>query len=309
MDYFSHEFFSSLLAIVMVSLVLSGDNALVIALVARNMPKRIRGKVVFWGAFGATAVRIVMIMGVVWLLKIPGFLLVGGLALVWIARKLLVSAPEEDHGADQPVAGTIFDAVKTIAIADTVMGVDNVLAIGGVAKDDPVLIVLGLAICLPIIVWGSQLVIVLIERFPVVILMGSAVLAWTGFKMVGEEAIIRDFTEHHPAILLAIGIAIAAASLAPWFRKGLGNYYRTVAIALPGMLVWLIATGVLMDVLNVPRSVTGELSMTEAGLHFLRWVGWMPLAAVYFWLSERRRAATARAEEASHASRQAALKS
>jgi YjbE family integral membrane protein len=277
---------------------------LVIALVARNMPKRLRNKVVFWGAFGATVVRVIMIMGVIWLLKIPGFLFVGGLALVWIARKLLIASPEEEVAEDKPAASSLFDAVKTIAIADTVMGVDNVLAIGGVAQDNIVLIILGLAICLPIIVWGSQLVMLIIERFPVVILLGSAVLAWTGFKMVGEEAVIHHFAESHPAILLAIGIAIAAFSLAPWFREGLGHYYRTVAIALPGMLVWLIGVGVVMDVLGVSRTVTGEPSLGEAALHFVRWVGWMPLAAAYFWLSERRRTAP-QTKEAGHHPRHA----
>lgn len=293
MELFSPEFFSALLAIILIDLVLAGDNALIIGLVARNLPKGQQRQVIFWGAAGAVVVRALMTIGVVWLLKIPGFLLVGGLALVWIARKLLIAPPKEEIGPETAVAKSMLDAVRTIVVADTVMGVDNVLAIGGVARDDILLIVLGLAISVPIIVWGSRLVILLVERYPAVILLGSAVLAWTAFKMIVQESVVRGVAENHPAIAMAIGIAIAAVSLAPWFRDRLGGYFRPLAVVLPGMLVWLIASGVAMDMAGVPRIVTDAPSLAEGTLHFLRWAGWMPLAAAYFWLDDRRRAAIA----------------
>jgi YjbE family integral membrane protein len=294
MELLSPGFFSALMAIILIDLVLAGDNALVIGLVARNLPKRQQNRVIFWGALGAIVVRAIMAIGVVWLLKIPGFLLVGGLALVWIARKLLIAPAEEEITSEKVAAKSLFDAVRTIIIADTVMGVDNVLAIGGLARNDILLIVLGLAISVPIIVWGSRLVILLVERYPAIILLGSGVLAWTAFKMVGQEAVVREVTEKHPAIALAIGIAIAAFALGPWLHDKLGGYYRPLAVVLPGMLVWLIALGVIMDAVGVPRMVTGEPSLAEGALHFLRWAGWMPLAAGYFWLSERRLAAKSR---------------
>lgn len=159
LDIFSTGFLSALLAIVLIDLVLAGDNALIIGLVARNLPKESQNKVIFWGTFGAIAIRAFMAIIVVYILAVPGFMLVGGLALVWIARKLLTpegGGHEESHLAKP--ATTFAGAVRTIVIADAVMGVDNVLAIGGAAHGSVLLIVLGLAISVPIIVWGSKLV-------------------------------------------------------------------------------------------------------------------------------------------------------
>ena len=157
-EFLSAGFLSALLAIVLIDLVLAGDNALIIGLVARNLPKTTQRKVIFWGTFGAIAVRAVMAILVVYILDLPGFMLAGGLALVWIARKLLTPDPEHQasHAGAAPAA-TFAGAVRTVVVADAVMGVDNVLAIGGAASGSVLLIVLGLAISVPIIVWGSQL--------------------------------------------------------------------------------------------------------------------------------------------------------
>ena len=143
LEFFSAAFLSALFAIVLIDLVLAGDNALVIGLVARNLPKQTQNKVIFWGTFGAIAIRAVMAILVVYVLAVPGFMLGGGLALVWIARKLLT--PEPDPAASHLVkapAATFAGAVRTIVIADAVMGVDNVLAIGGAAHGSILLIVL-----------------------------------------------------------------------------------------------------------------------------------------------------------------------
>src|SRR5262245_45576940 len=170
-ELFSAASLSALLAIVLIDLVLAGDNALIIGLVARNLPKRTQRRVILWGTFGAIAVRAVMAVLVVYLLALPGFMLAGGLALVWIARKLVSpeAKPAESHAAQAP-AVSFASALRTIVIADAVMGIDNVLAIGGAASGSVVLIVLGLAISVPIIVWGSHLVIRLVDRFPSIIL-------------------------------------------------------------------------------------------------------------------------------------------
>ncbi|MEP6826418.1 MAG: YjbE family putative metal transport protein, partial [Ramlibacter sp.] len=125
MEFLSSAWWSALLAIILIDLVLAGDNAIVIALAARSLPPHLQRKAVVWGTVGAIVVRSVMTVGVVWLLKIPGLMLVGGLGLVWIAYKLLADQSGETHGG--PVASTFWGAMKTIVIADALMGIDNVL--------------------------------------------------------------------------------------------------------------------------------------------------------------------------------------
>ncbi len=288
MDLLLPEFLSALVAIILIDLVLAGDNALIIGLAARNLPKHQQRKAIYWGALGAIAVRALMAIGVVWLLKIPGFLLVGGLALIWIAHKLLIAPAAAPVDMETLTTKSLFDAVRTIVVADMVMGVDNVLAIGGVARDDVLLIVLGLAISVPIIIWGSWLVLRLVERYPSIILLGSGVLAWTAFKMISEEAVIRDFVRTHPAAGMALGIAVAAVSLAPWFRDKLGKLYLPLAVILPAMLVWLTGLGVIMDAAGLSLAIDRVPSLAEGALQMIRWIGWMPLAAGYLWLVERR---------------------
>ena len=164
MELFSAAWFSALLAIVLIDLVLAGDNAIVIALAARKLPLQLQTKAIIWGTVGAIVVRTVMTVGVVWLLKIPGLMLIGGLGLVWIAYKLL--APDSGGPSHAPTATTFMGAMKTIVIADALMGVDNVLGVAGAAKGNMDLVVIGLLISVPIVVFGSTLVLKLVERFP-----------------------------------------------------------------------------------------------------------------------------------------------
>ena len=167
MDYFSTPWLSALLAIVLIDLVLAGDNAIVIALAARQLPAHLQKKAIVWGTVGAIVVRSAMTVGVVWLLKIPGLMLVGGLGLVWVAYQLL--APQHDAGeGDHPAASTFWSAMKTIVIADALMGIDNVLGVAGAAKGSFDLVIIGLLISVPIVVWGSTMVLKLVERFPVI---------------------------------------------------------------------------------------------------------------------------------------------
>lgn len=188
MELFSTPWWSALLAIVLIDLVLAGDNAIVIALAARNLPPHLQKKAIAWGAVGAIAVRSVMTVGVVWLLKIPGLLLVGGLGLLWIAYKLLADQGDKEH--DGPVASTFWGAMKTIVIADALMGVDNVLGVAGAAQGSFTLVVIGLVISIPIVVFGSTVVLKLVERFPIIINIGSAVLAITAAKMIASEQLL-----------------------------------------------------------------------------------------------------------------------
>jgi YjbE family integral membrane protein len=189
MDLFSSPWWSALLAIVLIDLVLAGDNAIVIALAARSLPPHLQKKAIIWGTVGAIAVRSVMTLGVVWLLKIPGLMLVGGLGLLWIAYKLLADQGSKEH--DGPVASTFWGAMKTIVVADALMGIDNVLGVAGAAHGSFDLVVIGLLISVPIVVFGSTLVLKLVERFPVIIQIGSAVLAFTAASMMVSEPLLN----------------------------------------------------------------------------------------------------------------------
>ena len=188
MEFLSAGWWSALLAIILIDLVLAGDNAIVIALAARSLPAPLQKKAIVWGTVGAIAVRSVMTVGVVWLLQIPGLMLVGGLGLVWIAYKLL--ADQEDDAHSGPVAGTFWGAMKTIVVADALMGIDNVLGVAGAAHGAFDLVIIGLLISIPIVVFGSTMVLKLVERFPAIINIGAAVLAFTAAKMIVSEPLL-----------------------------------------------------------------------------------------------------------------------
>lgn len=209
MDIFSVEFFSALAAIIVIDLVLAGDNAIVIALAARNLPRHLQRKAILWGTIGAIVVRALLTMVVVSLLKIPGLMVVGGLALLWIAYRLLAADGGDGH-ADISAGMGFWGAMKTIVVADAVMGLDNVLAVGGAAQGSFLLVVLGLAISIPIVVWGSTLILGWIERYPSIIYAGAAVLAWTAAKMLtGEPALKEWFAEHSGVTWVLYATAIA----------------------------------------------------------------------------------------------------
>jgi YjbE family integral membrane protein len=188
MEFLSAPWWSALLAIILIDLVLAGDNAIVIALAARNLPPQLRTKAIVWGTVGAIVVRSIMTLFVVWLLKIPGLMLVGGLGLLWVAYKLLADdGGGEEHG---PMASTFWGAMKTIVIADALMGVDNVLGVAGAAHGAMDLVVIGLLVSVPIVVFGSKIVLRLVERFPIIIQLGAAVLAYTAAKMIIGEPLL-----------------------------------------------------------------------------------------------------------------------
>ena len=148
MEFMSAPWWSALLAIILIDLVLAGDNAIVIALAARNLPKHHQKKAIVWGTVGAITVRTLMTLVVVWLLKIPGLMLVGGLGLLWIAYKLIADQDDGD-GEHGPAASTFWGAMKTIVVADALMGIDNVLGVAGAAHGAMDLVVIGLLISVP----------------------------------------------------------------------------------------------------------------------------------------------------------------
>ena len=191
MDIASFEFLYALAAIVVIDLVLAGDNAIVIALAARGVPQHLRRRTIVWGTVGAIVVRSSMTLVVVWLLKIPGLMFAGALMLLWIAYRLLLpEAQDSDHGAGAGPTSFV-GAMRTIIVADAVMGLDNVLAVAGAAHGSYLLVVLGLLISVPIVIWGSTLVLGLIERHPALVYAGAGVLAATAVRMATHEPLVQ----------------------------------------------------------------------------------------------------------------------
>lgn len=215
----SPEFLSALLAIVVIDLVLAGDNAIVIALAARNLPKPLQRRAVLWGTVGAVVVRASLTVGVLWLLQIPGLMLAGGALLMWIAYRLLTG---DDGGREHDLAPAMsfWAAMRTIVIADAVMGLDNVLAVAGAAHGSMLLVVLGLLISIPIVVWGSTLILHWIERFPSLLYIGGAVLAWTAAKMIVGEPMVEAELAARPGFVTSIYVAVIGGVLGlAWAQK------------------------------------------------------------------------------------------
>ncbi|AXI30196.1 MULTISPECIES: TerC family protein [Priestia] len=197
-----------LLQIIFLDLILSGDNAIVIAMAARNVPKDLQKRAILIGTGGAIGLRLLFAAIIVPLLKIPLIGAVGGLMLVWIAYKLL--ADNHEHGDNPQGGATVWSAVKTIIIADAVMSLDNVLALAGVAHEF-VPIMIGVLISIPIIIWGSSFIMKAMEKFPVIIYAGAAMLAWSAGKMIVEDKIIGGFvpsTALHLAVQVILTIAV-----------------------------------------------------------------------------------------------------
>ena len=226
MELFTAPWWSALLAIILIDLVLAGDNAIVIALAARNLPPNLQKKAIVWGTVGAIVVRSAMTVGVVWLLKIPGLMLIGGLGLLWIAYKLLADQGDKEH--DGPVANTFWGAMKTIVVADALMGIDNVLGVAGAAHGSFDLVVIGLLVSIPIVVFGSTMVLKLVERFPIIINLGAAVLAFTAAKMIVSEQLLDPIyggpgslpsaeSMHTAAQWITYAVAVAGVLGAGWW--------------------------------------------------------------------------------------------
>ena len=231
MELFSPEFFSALLAIVVIDLVLAGDNAIVIAMAARNLPAHLQKKAIVWGAVGAIAVRSAMTLVVVYLLKIPGLMLIGGLLLVWIAYKLLTPAKDEDGGHNN-ASTSFWGAMKTIVIADAVMGLDNVLAVAGASHGSYILVVLGLLISIPIVIWGSTQILKLVERYPSITYIGAGVLAWTAAKMMISEPMVKEMQLfQNPAFGYAFQALVIFGVLFGGFMKSRLALEETIAPA------------------------------------------------------------------------------
>ena len=209
MEMSSPDFWIALGQIIMIDILLGGDNAVVIALASRRLPDAQRKKAIFWGIFGAVALRVVLIFLALQLLKIPLLKIIGGLLLLYIGIKLLM--PQDDGGHDIDASTHLFGAVKTIVIADAVMSVDNVIGIAGAAKDHLGLVIFDLLFSIPIIIiWGSRFVLTLMDRFPLVIVFGAALLGLIGGGMIVDDVVLKEWATPYGAPL-HYGAAVAGA--------------------------------------------------------------------------------------------------
>ncbi|HXC39193.1 MAG TPA: TerC family protein [Burkholderiales bacterium] len=207
-------FWVGLLTIIWVNLLLSGDNAVVIALAARSLPPRQQKQAIFWGSTAAIVLRIILTVFAVKLLTLPFLKLVGGALLLWIGVQLLVP---EDGEADVKASDNLLVAIRTILVADLVMSLDNVIGVAAAAESAPaeaklVLLILGLAISIPIVIFGSTLVLKLMERFPVVITVGAALLGWIAGDMMASDPAIVDWVKEKADWLLEMKVAAAAGA-------------------------------------------------------------------------------------------------
>ncbi|MDO8293413.1 MAG: TerC family protein [Gallionella sp.] len=211
------QFWADVFKIIMIDLLLSGDNAVVIALACRNLPSHQRRKGILFGVGGAIGLRIVLTFFAVSLLALPYLKLVGAVLLLWIGIKLIL--PEEEHDASSIKADTrLFGAIKTIIIADFVMSLDNVLGVAAAAKGNVSLLVFGLLISIPMIAWSSQLVLKLIDRFPFIIYAGGALLGYVAGEMLVSEALFATIVEtrHYLHWLIPAFCALLVLVIGKW---------------------------------------------------------------------------------------------
>lgn len=217
-------FWVAVLQIIAIDILLGGDNAVVIALACRKLPAAQRKQGIFWGVAGAIVLRIVLIFFALQLLDIPWLKIVGALLLVWIGVKLL--QPEEEGHGEVAAAATLAGAIKTIVVADAVMSLDNVIAVAAAAHGSMLLVAFGILVSIPIVVWGSQLVLKMMDRYPAVITAGGALLGWIGGGMiVSDPALPPDILAALPypkyvlaaagaLLVVALGKLLAARALA-----------------------------------------------------------------------------------------------
>jgi len=227
----SAAFWVGLVKIIGVNIILSGDNAVVIALAARSLPPKQQTQAIIWGSGAAIVMRIILTLFAVALLTLPWLKIIGSVLLFWIGVKLLV--PEEDD-AEIEASTQLLSAIKTILIADLVMSLDNVIAVAAAAGGSILLLILGLAISIPLVIFGATLLLKLMERFPVIITIGGALIGWVAGEMLVTDPALEgwltglgvEFVQAKPTIaglsleLLAGGVGVVlVVALGKWLAK------------------------------------------------------------------------------------------
>jgi len=220
MSFDSTEFWIALAQIIGINIVLSGDNAVVIALAARSLPPKQQKQAVLWGSGAAVVMRIILTVAAVELLKLPWLKLVGAALLFWIAIKLLL--PESEGEGEGKATASMASAVKTILIADLVMSLDNVIAVAAAAKGSLLLLIAGLGISIPLVIFGSTLLLGLMGRFPVIITIGAALLGWVAGEMLVGDPVLKGWVDANAAWLHYAGPAggaVAVVAVGKWLAK------------------------------------------------------------------------------------------
>ena len=218
-DFSSAQFWVAAFQIIVVNLLLSGDNAVVIALACRNLPPAQRRWGIFWGVIGAIGLRIVLTFFAVQLLEVPYLKLAGGALLIWIGIKLIVD--EEGDDPDVKASNRMISAVKTVIVADLVMSIDNVIAVAAAAKGSLVLLVFGLLISIPLVIVGAQLIMKLIERLPLLIVAGGGLLGYVAGEMIVQDPAIHDWVAAQgrwPHWVLPIAGIVLVIVVAKWLE-------------------------------------------------------------------------------------------
>jgi YjbE family integral membrane protein len=227
MDLGTPQFWLAALEIIVINILLSGDNAVVIALACRNLPPHQRRWGVFWGAVGAIVLRIVLTFFAVSLLQLPYLKLIGGVLLLWIGIKLIAEEDSEE-GHDVKASDKMFSAIRTVVIADLVMSIDNVLGVAAAAHGSLLLLIFGLALSVPLVIGGAQIIMRLIERFPILIVAGGGLLGFVAGELMIEDSAIVDWVHAHAAWLKwaapVIGIALVVGP-AKWMQARRSRTY------------------------------------------------------------------------------------
>ncbi|MEW9671052.1 TerC family protein [Ammoniphilus sp. 3BR4] len=213
--YLDSAILFSFLSIIAIDLVLAGDNAVVIGMASKNLPVKQRRRAILWGTVGAVVVRILMTFVAVELLKVPLLMAIGGLLLVWVALKLLI----EDNEHNNVESGkTFWQAVRTIIIADVIMGVDNIIAIAGASQGNLLLIIFGLAVSIPIIVWCSQFISKIMNKYPPVVYIGAAVIAYTAAVMIIRDPVVERYLSSHITWIIEFFAVAFVIVMGKWIR-------------------------------------------------------------------------------------------
>lgn len=205
--------------ILVADILLSGDNAVVIAMAAKNLPPDQRKKAVFWGGGAAIAMRVVLTVLATFMLQLPYLKLVGGLALLWIAIGLLTDSDDEGTGKQ---ANTLWQAIRIIMVADLVMSLDNVLAVAAASHGNTTMLIVGLLLSIPLIIFGSTMLLKIMDRFPIIVIAGAALLGWLSGEMFATDPSTREWVAsygHGLALGLQITCAVAVVAIA-WYRNG-----------------------------------------------------------------------------------------
>jgi YjbE family integral membrane protein len=214
----SPEFWIGLVKIIWINIILSGDNAVVIALAARTLPPHQQKMAVLWGAGAAVVLRVILTVVAAKLLALPYLQIIGGLLLLWIGVQLLSEEDEDESDTEEEKQSNLMAAIRTILIADLVMSLDNVIAVAAAAGGSTTLLILGLAISIPLVIFGATLMVKLMERFPVIVVAGAGLIGWVAGETIASDAILKPMVEgqhwvHYVAAALGAVFVVAVGKM------------------------------------------------------------------------------------------------